>query len=103
MLGAELEGSAWSRAADSVGLAFGALRTSADFRNDAQSIDADGDGTADFGYVAGGSEKLVELYYRFKLNSHLALTPDFQWIRQPGGNVAAPTVKIFGVRAKLEF
>lgn len=57
----------------------------------------------DFGYQAGGSEKLVELYYRYKLNSHVELTPDFQWIRQPGGNAAAPAVKVLGLRARIGF
>lgn len=102
-VGAELAGNPWSRAADSMGLAFGALRTSADFRNDSPTIDADGDAVPDFGYQAGGSEKLVELYYRYKLNSHVELTPDFQWIRQPGGNAMAPTVKVLGLRAKIGF
>ena len=101
--GAELAGNAWSRAADSLGLAFGALRTSADFRKDSPTIDANGDAVPDFGYQAGGSEKLVELYYRYKLNSHVELTPDFQWIRQPGGNAAAPTVRVIGLRAKVGF
>jgi hypothetical protein len=102
-VGAELAGNPWSRAADSIGLAFGALRTSADFRNDSLTIDADGDTVPDFGYQASGSEKLVELYYRYKLNSKVELTPDFQWIRQPGGNGSAPTVKVFGLRAKIGF
>jgi len=102
-LGSELEGTAWGRSADSIGLAFGSLRTSSDFRNDSLTVDADGDATPDFGYQAGGSEKQTELYYRFKLNSHVELSPNFQWIRNPGGNAAAPTVKVFGLRAKLGF
>jgi hypothetical protein len=102
-LGAELDGGLWSRAADGVGIAFGALRTSADFRRDSPTIDADGDGTPDFGYQASGSEKQVELYYRYKLNGSVELTPDFQVIRQPGGNAAAPTVKVLGLRAKVGF
>ena len=102
-VGAELAGNPWSRAADSIGLAFGALRTSADFRNDSPTIDANADAVPDFGYQAGGSEKLVELYYRYKLNSHVELTPDFQWIRQPGGNAAAPAVKVLGLRARIGF
>jgi hypothetical protein len=102
-LGAELAGSPWGRAADSLGLALGALRTSANFRRDSLAIDADADGNADFGYQASGSEKQLELYYRVKLNSKVELTPDFQLIRQPGGNAAAPTVKVFGLRAKVGF
>lgn len=102
-LGAELAGNPWGRAADSLGFALGSLRTSADFRNDSPTIDADGDATADFGYQASGSEKQMEIYYRYKLNSHVELTPDFQLIRQPGGNAAAPTAKVIGLRAKVGF
>ena len=101
--GAEVAGNAWARAADGFGAAFGALRTSADFRNDSPTLDADADGTPDFGYQAGGSEKQMEIYYRFKLNSKVELTPDFQWIRQPGGNAGAPTIKVVGLRAKVGF
>jgi carbohydrate-selective porin OprB len=102
-LGAELDGSGWSRAADGLGMAFGRLRTSADFRRDSLTIDANADGTPDFGYQAGGAESQMELYYRYKLNGKVELTPDFQWIRQPGGNTAAPTVKVVGLRAKVAF
>jgi carbohydrate-selective porin OprB len=84
-------------------VAFGALRTSSDFRNDSPTLDANADGTPDFGYQAGGSEKQMEIYYRFKLNGKVELTPDFQWIRQPGGNAGAPTVKVAGLRAKVGF
>ena len=102
-LGGELDGNLWGRAADSLGLALGALRTSADFRNDSPTVDANADAVPDFGYQASGAEQQLELYYRFKLNSHVELTPDLQWIRQPGGNAGAATVKVLGLRAKLGF
>lgn len=101
VLGAELDGSAWSRSADSLGVAFGRLRSSADFRKDSPTIDADGDGNPDFGYQASGSEKLVELYYRYQLNSKIELTPDLQWIRNPAGDGTASTIKVLGLRAKI--
>ncbi|OHC70237.1 MAG: hypothetical protein A2045_14655 [Rhodocyclales bacterium GWA2_65_20] len=102
-LGAELAGTPWARGADGFGVAFGALRTAASFRNDSLTVDADGDATPDFGYQASGSEKQLEIYYRYKLNSKVELTPDLQWIRQPGGDATAPTVKVLGLRAKLGF
>ncbi|MBK7768469.1 MAG: carbohydrate porin [Sulfuritalea sp.] len=83
-------------------MAFGHLRTSDDFRRDS-GADVDGDGFPDYGYQAGGAEKQMEIYYRFKLNSHVELTPDFQWIRQPGGDAAASNVKVLGLRAKVGF
>ena len=102
-VGAELAGTPWGRAADGLGVALGKLRTSNKFRDDSATIDADGDGNADFGYQASGSEKQTELYYRYKLNSHVELSPNLQWIRNPGGNAAASTVKVAGLRAKVGF
>jgi len=93
-LGAELEGTPWGRSADSLGLALGSLRTSSSYRNDSLAV---------AGYQASGSEKQTELYYRFKLNDGIELSPHFQWIRNPGGDTAASAVKVLGVRAKLGF
>lgn len=92
--GAELEGTPWGRSADSAGLAFGHLKTSSEYRNDSLAV---------AGYQASGSEKQTELYYRFKLNDGIELSPNFQWIRNPGGDTTASTVKVLGVRAKLGF
>jgi hypothetical protein len=93
-VGAELDGTPWGRGADAVGLAFGSLRTSADYRNDSLAV---------AGYEASGNERQVELYYRYKLNKAVELTPDLQWIRRPGGNASADAVKVAGLRAKLGF
>jgi hypothetical protein len=102
-LGAELAGNPWGRAADSVGVALGSLRTSADFRKDSLTLDANADALPDFGYQASGAERQMEIYYRYKLSAKLELTPDFQWIRQPGGDASAAVVKMLGLRAKLGF
>lgn len=101
--GIELGGAGWGRAADAVGIAVGALRSGRGFRNDAPTLDADGDGNADFGYAAAGWEKQAELYYRVRLNGHLELSPSFQAIRNARGNAAAPTIKVVGLRAKIGF
>ena len=93
-LGVQLDGTPWGRAADALGLAFGRLKTSEDYRADLLAI---------AGYEASGSEKQVELYYRFKLNDAIELSPNYQWIRDPGGDGTASTVKVAGVRAKLGF
>lgn len=102
-VGAELSGNRWGRAADSLGFAVGALRTSSNFRTDSLAIDANNDGIADFGYQASGTENQFELYYRYKVNSHFELSPDIQWIRHPGGDSAASAITVVGLRAKVGF
>jgi high affinity Mn2+ porin len=101
--GLEFAGNDWGRAADGLGFAVGALRTSGDFRNDSPTLDADGDGNPDLGYQASGFEQQVELYYRYKLNKMVELTPDLQWIRRPGGDGSAPAITVVGLRAKIGF
>lgn len=101
-LGGELEGSGWGRAADSLGLAFGVVRASTFLRNEA-TVDADGDGAPDLGYTPSGSERQMELYYRWKLNSHVELTPDYQLIRRPAANGNAEQIHVVGLRAKIGF
>ncbi|MCX7165079.1 MAG: carbohydrate porin [Rhodocyclales bacterium] len=102
-VGSELSGSRWGRAADSFGVALGALRTSENFRKDSLTLDANADGTPDFGYQAGGWEKQFELYYRFKVNSRFELSPDIQLVQRPAADGAGGTIKVFGLRAKVGF
>ncbi len=102
-LGAELGGSYWSRAGDAFGVAFGINRTSSDFRRDALTLDADGDGNADYGFKPGRYEKMVELYYRYRINQQFELTPDIQWVNDPAGDNSNSSATIFGVRAQIVY
>ena len=98
--GVEIAGNAWGRGADSLGAAFGVLRTASSYRRDSTTLDLDADGALD--PRASGTERIGEIYYRFRVNSLLELTPDFQLIQRPGGNDSA-TIKVVGLRAKLGF
>ncbi len=102
-LGAEFGGDYWDRSGDSVGVALGWLRTGDEFRSDAATLDINGDTAPDFGYAASGAEQLLEVYYKWRLNRSLELTPDFQLIRQPGGDKTAANMKVLGLRAKASF
>lgn len=93
-LGGEINGGLWHRGNDAFGIAFGNLKTSADYA--AGSLAQDG-------YQANGSEKITELYYRWQVNDAFEITPDFQWVNRPAGNSASPTAKAFAVRAKVSF
>ena len=102
-VGAEFGGNDWNRGADAVGVALGWLRASKDFRDNSATLDANADASPDFGYTATGAEQLAEIYYRLRLNKNLELTPDFQLIRQPGGDKTAETAKVVSLRAKASF
>ena len=100
-VGAEIAGNAWGRGADSLGAAFGLLRTSSAYRRDSVALDLDGDGVLD--PRASGTERIAELYYRFRVNERFELTPDFQIIQRPGGDGGASNIKVVGLRAKVGF
>lgn len=93
-LGTELDGTPWGRSADAIGIAHGSLKTSDEYHADSLAV---------AGYQASGWETQTEIYYRFKLNDAIELSPDFQWIQRPGGNGNASTVKVGGVRARIGF
>ncbi|MFL6649948.1 MAG: carbohydrate porin [Sulfurifustaceae bacterium] len=102
-LGAEWGGDCWNRAADSVGVAFGRLRSSDAFRVDAPTLDADADSAPDFGYAPDTAEEVIELYYRYRVHKQFELSPDAQWIRNPGGSSTAADAKLIGLRAQVTF
>ncbi len=102
-LGAEFGGSYWNRAGDALGVAFAHLRTSNDFRRDSLALDANADGTADFGYQADGAERVAEVYYRWRLAKQFEISPDIQFIQRPGGDGTKSGIEIFGARAQLTF
>ena len=95
-VGAEIGGDYWGRAADSVGIAAGLLRTSNAFR------DATADRTL-VDYAASGTERIAEIYYRLRVNNHFDVTPDLQWIQRPGGDGSAPDIFVGGLRARMGF
>ena len=88
-LGAEFGGTYWSRSADTVGVAVGWLAPSDEYKAANPGRDK--------------AEELVELFYRWRLNPQLALTPDLQWVRHPAGDGSAKTMWYAGVRAAVNF
>ncbi len=87
-LGLALGGSLWNRPDDSLGLGFGQTILTSDFEE--MEID-----TSD--------ECYIETYYRFHFNRYLALSADFQWIRNPGGLSDNDDAYIFGIRSQIDF
>lgn len=96
-VGGELDGSAWGRGADGLGMAFGLLRTSGSFAT-ASAADIDS-----YGYGARGSERIGELYYRIHLNQHVEITPSLQYIARPAADADAKGIAVVGLRARVGF
>jgi carbohydrate-selective porin OprB len=69
------------------------------------------DDAASIGWIYGrvssyvpdsGAEQVLEVNYRVLYRKFLTITPDFQYIWDPGGP-AAPGVTVVGVQAALTF
>jgi high affinity Mn2+ porin len=73
----------WNRADDVVGLAFGSMTA-----NDDTDLD---------------NESQIEFYYSFRVNEHLAVSPDFQYIANPAGDGEADAVTVLGLRTQIAF
>jgi hypothetical protein len=102
-LGGQLGGYTWGRQHDRVGLAFGWLSPSSEFKAAAPTLDADADTTLDFGFMPTGAEKQAELFYAWQVNDSFQLSPSLQWIDKPGGDSSADDIVVLGLRVKAAF
>lgn len=93
-VGAETDGSRWGRGADALGIGLATMRTSSAYR------DATASGSL-AGYAASGWETDVEVYYRYRLNERVEISPDLQWVSRPGGDPDAGSAWAIGLRAKV--
>ncbi len=89
-IGADFGGSYWNRGGDAIGVAAGWLFLSDEYKDFAT-------------YDASGEEQIAEIFYRYRINSQLDLSPNLQYIRRPGGNNDASSMTAVGLRAQLNF
>lgn len=92
-VGMQLGGSSWNREDDVVGLGFAAIVPSDDYKNSNSALKAD-------------TEKYLELYYSYKVNDHLTISPDLQIVWDPYGGDAVngdKTILIGGIRSQIDF
>ena len=100
-LGAQVSGVHWHRAQDRLGIAVAMNALSRDHRN---YLAAGGcgfllcDGALNYGH-----EEIVEAYYAIHVLAHVTLSPDFQFIRDPGYNRDRGPARFIGIRAHLEY
>ncbi|MCG8431436.1 MAG: carbohydrate porin [Candidatus Omnitrophica bacterium] len=91
-IGMQCSGQLWGRDEDVAGVGFGQVIPSDEYKK-ANNLRAD-------------SEEHIELYYAYKVNGHLTLTPDLQIILDPYGNDAAngdKTIVVGGMRGQVDF
>ncbi len=88
-LGGQLGGTAWGREHDRLGLALGWLKTSDAYQ------------AAKPGFT--GAERQAELFYVWQANPQFHLSPSVQWIARPGGDPAAKSLSVLGLRAKVSY
>lgn len=96
-LGAQLKGNIWRRKNDVVGIAFGQIFPSNDYKKAGVELSP---------VRKADPENHLELYYKLAVNKHLFLSPDLQVIWNPYGNDAVngdSTITVGGMRAHVEF
>ncbi len=104
--GGELSGAHWSRGEDLLGVGIAIEGLSAPHR---QYLAAGGAGfLLDDGRLNYAPEQIIEVYYRVQLPDlarylRLQLSPDFQFIRNPGFNHDRGPVSFAGLRFHLEY
>ncbi len=98
-LGVQVNGVHWGRNEDCLGIAYGVNGLSTPHK---QYLEAGGsgfmlgDGRLNYGY-----EQVLEAYYRVQIGKYLQVSPDFQFIQNPGYNKDRGPVEVFGLRAHL--
>jgi high affinity Mn2+ porin len=100
-LGISLQGTAWGRGRDTLGLAEVVDGLSADHRRYLEAGGYDfsiGDGRLDY-----ATEDITEAYYNWKPVSWLAVAADYQFVENPAYNRARGPVSVFGVRAHYSY
>jgi len=53
--------------------------------------------------IESDDEGHFELFYRYAVNEHLAISPDIQWVTNANGDSASDDVFVFGLRAQISF
>jgi len=91
-LGTLLEGALWGRDRDTIGIAYGSV-----------NLNHKADLAAALGASNNGDEAHAEAFYKFGVSRQFTLTVDAQVINNNGGNAAADTITVAGLRGQLNF
>jgi hypothetical protein len=100
-IGAQLSGIHWGRPDDQIGVAFGVQGISKihqEYLEDGGMGMLLGDGNLRY-----GTEIVAEIYYKIHLTKHLEVSPDIQYIQNPGYNQDRGPAAVFGLRIHAFF
>src|SRR3989338_6293101 len=80
---------------DVIGIAYGASHVSSKYKAASLGLD---------GYAANASyEHYLEAYYKYWASKNLSISPDLQYVINPGGDNAKDSIFIYGVRMQATF
>ena len=97
--GISIKGERWGRGDDTLGIAFA--------RNDLSTAHRDYLAAGGLGFFLGdgrlnyGSEQILEAYYRFQLGAYVQLSPDVQYIANPGDNRDRGPAQVYSLRLHI--
>lgn len=99
-IGAQLSGAHWGRSKDRLAIAWVANGLSHDHRD---YLAAGGSGfLIGDGRINYARENIAEVYYVANVNKYITLSPDFQFVRNPGYNADRGPARFYGLRAHVE-
>ncbi|MBI3756260.1 MAG: carbohydrate porin [Deltaproteobacteria bacterium] len=94
-IGGQIIGNSWRMANDVIGIAYGASHVSSKYKEASLGLD---------GYAANADyEQYLEAYYKYWANKNLSISPDLQYVINPGGDNAKDSIFIYGVRMQATF
>jgi len=100
-LGAQVSGEHWARREDRFGIAYGMNGLSTPHKD---YLAAGGIGILlGDGKLNYGPEKVFETYYRFQIGRYAQLSPDFQYIQNPGYNRDRGPMDVYSLRLRLSY
>lgn len=93
--GGQIIGNSWRRGNDVIAIAYGASHVSDAYKTASLGLD---------GYAANAEyEHYIEAYYKYWANKNLSLSPDIQYIINPGGDNNKGDIFIYGARMQVTF
>jgi len=100
-VGAQVSGVHWRRVEDHFGIAYGIQGISNLHK---RYLEAGGMGMlVGDGRLRYGAEQVIEAYYRIQLGRYIQISPDFQYIRNPGYNRDRGPAQVYGLRLHLSY